>query len=139
VRAYVASLGDAVTVIEYTSDATLPTRGRPLGLAVAPIAASAAPEAALPEPAWISLDDAALAGALAPWLADAAKPKVAHGSKPLSLQLARAGLHARRRGAATPSSPRTSSSPTKHLPHELEQVARAYLQRVTAPQRQGAC
>jgi DNA polymerase-1 len=127
VRAYVASLGDAATVLEYTSDATLPTRGRPLGLAVVPIAASATPEAAAPEPAWISLDDAALAGALAPWLADAAKPKVAHGSKPLSLQLARAGLTL----AGVVGDTQLASyliEPTKLIPHELEQVTREYLQ-----------
>lgn len=131
VAAYLVALGAAPTVLEHTSDATLPTRGRPLGLALAPLAASRGPEGdvtpAAPEPAWISLDDPALAGALAPWLADAAKPKVAHGSKPLSLQLARAGLTL----AGVVGDTQLASyliEPTKLVPHELEQVTREYLQ-----------
>lgn len=123
-----AALGTGPVVVEVLRDEALPTRGQPLGVALVPVGAA---EAAV----WIPIPgprDAATTDALAAWLADPARPKIAHGVKPLWIQLARAGLALH--GVVGDSQLASFLiEPAKLIPHELEQVTREYLQKMPPP------
>ncbi len=124
VASAIAALGTGPVVVEVLRDEALPTRGQPLGVALVPVSG---PEAAV----WIPLTERAPL-ALAAWLADPTRPKIAHGAKPLSIQLARAGLAL----AGVVGDSQLASfliEPAKLIPHELEQVTREYLQKMPPP------
>ena len=78
-------------------------------------------------PCYVRLGSAAQ-GALAAWLADASRTKVTHGARDAAAALARAGLGLE---GVTWDTGLASFllDPTGHLPHTLDQVVRATLQR----------